>query len=67
MKIQSGSFACEGCGVCEYVCPVEAITMIPAVAGELMRYSDEEKIFSTAQLKMGSGTSGMLVTEVKNR
>ena len=60
-------FACEGCGVCEYVCPVEAINMIPAVAGELMLYSDEEKAFSTAQLKMGSGTSGMLVTEVKKR
>lgn len=60
-------FSCEGCGVCEYVCPMEAITLIPAVAGELMLYSDAERVFSTAQLKMGSGTSGMLVTEVKKQ
>ena len=66
-KYKVDPFACEGCGVCEYVCPAEAITLKPAVAGELMLYSDEEKVFSTAQLKMGSGTSGMLVTEVKKQ
>ncbi|GLI49935.1 ATPase [Tepidanaerobacter syntrophicus] len=60
-------FSCEGCGVCEYVCPAEAITLKPVVAGELMLYSDGEKVFSTAQLKIGNGTSGMLVTEVKKQ
>lgn len=59
-------FGCEGCSVCEYVCPVDAITMIPAVAGELMLYRGES-IFSTAQLKMGSGNSGLLVSDVKKR
>ena len=37
------------------------------VAGALMLYSNSERVFSTAQLKMGSGTSGMLVTEVKKQ
>ena len=60
-------FACEGCGVCAYVCPAQAITMIPSVAGELMLYTDTPKVFSTAQLKMGSGTSGMLVSKVKKQ
>ncbi len=59
-------FACEGCGVCEAICPVRAVSLIPAVAGELMLYRNDH-VFSTAQLKMGSGTSGMLVTEVKKQ
>lgn len=64
---QVDPFACEGCGVCEAVCPAGAVSLKPAVAGELRLYADDHKVFSTAQLKMGSGTSGMLVTEVKKQ
>lgn len=60
-------FSCEGCGVCEAICPANAVSMKPAVAGELMLYTDDDLVFSTAQLKMGSGTSGLLVTQVKNQ
>ena len=60
------SFACEGCSICETVCPVGAIKMQPAIAGELKLYK-EGAVFSTAQLKMGSGTSGKLVSEVKKQ
>ena len=60
-------FACEGCGVCAEICPEEAITLKPAVAGELILYRAEDSVFSTAQLRMGSGTTGLLVTEVKKQ
>lgn len=66
-KYSVNPFACEGCGVCEEVCPEKAISLKPAKAGDLKLYMDENKTFSTAQLKIGSGTSGKLVTEVKKQ
>lgn len=60
-------FSCEGCGLCEYICPMDAITLVEDAAGELILYSSDEKVFSTAQLKMGKGTSGLLVSEVKKQ
>ena len=65
-KYEIDYYGCEGCGVCEAICPVNAITLKPAIAGELMLYKGET-VFSTAQLKMGSGNSGLLVTDVKNQ
>lgn len=59
-------FSCEGCGVCEIICPVKAITMKENIAGKLTLYNDKN-IFSTAKLKMGNGTSGMLVSKVKSQ
>jgi len=60
-------FECEGCGVCEVICPVKAISMEDYASGELMLYKSEGHVFSTAQLKMGSGASGKLVTAVKKQ
>lgn len=62
---------CEGCGVCEYFCPVvsqdglSAIRLEDNVAGETSLLRVEEETFSTATLKMGSGASGKLVTQVR--
>jgi MinD superfamily P-loop ATPase len=65
-KYEVDDYACEGCGVCEAICPVQAVTLKPALAGELRLYKGET-VFSTAKLKMGSGNSGLLVTDVKKR
>lgn len=59
-------YACEGCGVCEINCPSEAISLKDDIAGDLMLYKGE-KVFSTAKLKMGRGTSGKLVAQVKKQ
>lgn len=61
------AIACEGCTLCAYLCPEKAITMEKAKAGELKLYSDNISHFSTATLAMGSGTTGLLVTQVKNQ
>ena len=65
-KFVVNPFACEGCGLCVEVCPVNAIRMKKCKAGDLMAYH-KDRLFSTAKLKMGNGTSGLLVTEVKKR
>ena len=63
-KCRVDEFACEGCGVCQLVCPEEAVRMVPDVAGQRYLFK-ENRVFSTAKLKMGRGNSGKLVTEVK--
>jgi len=60
-------FVCEGCGVCEFVCAYGAVSMKQAAAGELILYAGCDRVFSTAELKIGSGTSGKLVAEVKKQ
>lgn len=61
------AIACEGCTLCAYLCPEKAITMVKAKAGELKLYSNDNSHFSTATLAMGSGTTGLLVTQVKSQ
>ena len=72
IKLQDGQhivdpIACEGCTLCAFLCPEKAITMVQAKAGKLKLYSNKDEHFSTATLSMGSGTTGLLVTQVKNQ
>ena len=64
-KCVVNEYACEGCGVCAFVCPTGAAKLYEDVAGELTLYKDT-RVFSTAELKMGRGNSGLLVSEVKS-
>lgn len=63
-KCKISEYACEGCGVCELVCPVNAVSMQKDAAGKIDLYT-KDRVFATAKLKMGRGNSGKLVTEVK--
>lgn len=65
-KYTINPYGCEGCSVCQFLCPEDTISMEKDVAGQLILY-DKEQIFSTAKLKMGSGNSGLLVSEVKKQ
>lgn len=65
-KYTIDKFACEGCSVCELVCPEKAIEMVSSKGGEMTLYRGKS-IFSTAELNMGSGNSGKLVMAVKER
>ena len=59
-------YKCEGCKVCKIVCPVDAIEMVESIDGSVDLYG-QNQIFSTGRLKIGSGNSGLLVTEVKKQ
>lgn len=65
--LEIDSFACEGCSLCSEVCSVNAIDMSKSIGGKIYLYDDNERIFSTAKLKMGHGTSGKLVSSVKEK
>ncbi len=56
---------CEGCAVCNYVCPVQAVSMEPRQTGEVMYSQTERGHLVHAQLVPGAGNSGLLVHAVK--
>jgi len=57
--------SCEGCGVCEYICPSKAITMKDRDSG--LVYSSETRFgpMAHAMLKTAEEASGKLITIVR--
>ena len=61
---------CEGCGVCEYVCPNKAIKLEKSQAGTIYQVETSENKSNTyffAHLLPGEDISGKLVTAVREK
>jgi MinD superfamily P-loop ATPase len=61
------TISCEGCGVCSYICPVDAIKMEKCISGEWFVSETKYGPFVHARLGIGEENSGKLVTEVKKK
>ena len=58
--------ACEGCGACKVLCPEHAFSIHNVKSGEIISYETIYNIpFAYGQTRLGSTTSGKLVTDVK--
>jgi MinD superfamily P-loop ATPase len=59
------TYSCEGCGVCEYVCSQNAISLIDKKAGECFNSMTRFGPMSHAKLGIGEEASGKLVSAVR--
>jgi len=67
-KSRVNEFGCEGCGVCELVCPTKAIKLVDidnAFIGSAK--TDRGFFIASAQLEPGNSGSGKVVFEVKKK
>ena len=56
---------CEGCGVCEYVCPADAISLVDRISGHAYLSETRFGPMAHAVLKTAEEASGMLVSLVR--
>jgi MinD superfamily P-loop ATPase len=63
--LEVDAIACEGCGVCEVVCPAGAISMTQRISGNAYLSKMQYGFMSHALLYPGESNSGKLVTLVR--
>jgi MinD superfamily P-loop ATPase len=66
-ELQIDPFSCEGCGVCAFVCPAEALQLEPRVSGHWATSETRYGPLASAELEPGEETSGKLVMVVKRK
>lgn len=59
--------SCEGCGVCAYICPSNAIEMKKVKVGQLIHRKIDKGDFIFGRLIPGEETSGKLVAAVRRK
>ena len=59
--------ACEGCGLCQNVCNVNAVKMEPRIIGQWFHSTTQTRPLIYARLEPGGENSGHLVTKVKQQ
>lgn len=67
LTYQVDELACEGCGLCRYVCPVGAVGSARTVNGRWFVSMTERGPMVHAKLGIAEENSGRLVTQVRNR
>ena len=60
-------FRCEGCGLCAYLCPMDAIELETRLSGRAYTSSTRLGFMAHAELDPGEGNTGRLVSLVKNK
>lgn len=58
---------CEGCGLCDYICPTDSITMKEAIVGKIYHRAIRKGDFVFGRLIPGEETSGKLVSAVRKK
>jgi MinD superfamily P-loop ATPase len=57
--------ACEGCGVCLLVCPVEAVSLRDVSSGEIHIWDTQYGVVVDAEMSPGESNSGRMVAKVR--